>query len=115
KLTCYGSRRVLAVMETPSPRRPPPNPASRTSSWGTCRGFPGCICIIHFSRPKSGTTSWSAFIWPQRVKALHEVVPDFGREKWIMQMHPGNPRQVPQDDVLDAGLGGGRRGDGVSI
>jgi hypothetical protein len=49
------------------------------------------------------------------MEALHEVVSDLWRKKWVVEMYLGNPWQVPLHDVFDARLGSGCRGDCVSI
>jgi len=45
----------------------------------------------------------------------HEILSRISGEKGIVEVHLGNPGESPQDDVLDAGLGGCGHGDRVPV
>src|SRR5271170_2592504 len=115
------SRAGTGCNNRPRFRRQPVNPLT-CCNWLACHSIraercPIAFLLVRFVRDRAlyHQDERLRFTRCRQIKALHEVVSDLWCKKWIVQIHLGNPRQIPKHDVLDAGLSGGRRGDCVSI
>ena len=51
----------------------------------------------------------------REMETPHELVAVLQSQEWIVEVHLGNPRHGPENDVLDAGLRGCRHRNRVPV